>query len=1635
MHKQNSDPGPLRNKSWLLSDRAQRTIHTSVEPARVIQEATRDISDNVNRALQIVNSDSDSDTELHPNIDNIRDYPFGEIDSSLIPALNNTVIKRPYISRTPSRVSEYSEFELTSYDSSIFDPNEIRNEGMPHKQKGEIDAAIDAEIIALKEQNQKGKTKEAKAGPSNEVGPTREEIMFDALQEIREQMAILSEYVHARNEETQEQIRELKYNPQYRNAETDVSYGRTNEDIRNRQSIAECRHMTPKHATSLIPIFDGTSRTNLKSFLSACSYTMKYIKPEFEGELLEAIMSTKLQGKALLDFEIKDIRNFDQLKRELEKFYCPKKNTTSIQIEFNYLKQRPSENAVEYGARTDKLAMELYEALTEGQENTSQEKRTILRTIQQQALQNFTHGLRDDLKIIVRAQRFETLQEAIEGARAEEKLKRPRDTAYSATKNSNNKLIQCYKCGKQGHYGRDCRTNRYGNQFNLPKPSGTKLNALDKFCNYCKKAGHDRAECWSLNGKPEQDKNKKFNDKPRGNTRNAINKINKKQETNDKEDSDGEEKDKETHGTTAKTVRERKVLTAEKIKQVNTKLDLISLPMHEVNNNKVNMLIDTGATMSLIKLSKLKDDAMIYNDKITIIGATGHKADTIGVIRATIPLKTRNVKHKIYVVKGDFPIEYDGILGADFLKKYQASWDYATRKMRIDNNLFTLFPCNKFILNARSEAIITAITNDNTVGIVYATEIKPGIFIGNCLVEPKNNKCLISIMNTTEKQIEIEAPVIEIEKIEVGKEAAILTARTAVSNKIPLSRTQQLREALRLDHLNDEERKMVLQICEEYSDAFHLKGEPLAATATVKHEIVTRADSAPANTRPYRLPERHKAEVNRQIQDMLADKIIQASSSQWNAPLLVVPKKTDASGKTKLRVVVDFRKLNDLTIGDSFPLPNITDILDQLGNSKYFTTLDLASGYHQIPMADKDKEKTAFSTSHGHFEFNRMPFGLKNAPATFQRLMNTVLTGLQGIKCLVYLDDIVIYSASLQEHNRRLKEVLQRIRFHNLRLQPDKCEFLRKEVTYLGHVITEAGIIPDPEKLKAVESFPSPQRIKDIQSFIGLAGYYRRFIKDFSKIAKPLTKLTKKGTKFEWTTEQQKAFDHLKEKLITAPILKYPNFNETFILTTDASDYALGAVLSQGVIGRDHPIAYASRVLSRAEQNYNTTERELLAIVWAVKHFRPYLYGTKFKIITDHKPLVWLFSVNDPGSRLIRWRLKLEEYDYEIIHKSGKYNTNADALSRNVAGKFFLLQEQDNKEIKEYSNEEKRKLLHEYHDAPIGGHQGIKRTIKRIRLTHNWKGLNKDVEAYINKCQSCQKNKLSRQIKAPLIITDTPNKPFEKCALDIVGPLTITNNGNKYILTFQDNLTKFSKAIPIPNQEANTVAKEFTTKIILEYGIPEKVLTDQGTNFMSDIFKNVCKFLKIEKIQTTAYHPQSNGALERSHRTLAEYLRHYISSDQMDWDEWVPYAMFTYNTTPHTATTYTPYELIYGHQATLPTSLNYPPKTNYTYDNYAMELKEKLRAAHQVAKENLKEEKIKAKTYYDKKARKNTFKTGNKVLLYDETLRRGRSKKLDALWTGPYTIIEKKSNVNYKIKKGRKTMLVHANRIKHFIES
>lgn len=678
-------------------------------------------------------------------------------------------------------------------------------------------------------------------------------------------------------------------------------------------------------------------------------------------------------------------------------------------------------------------------------------------------------------------------------------------------------------------------------------------------------------------------------------------------------------------------------------------------------------MIDTGSTRSFISPDKANEYYSAYKYvepfKVVSTHATSQHSEVISI--PLMPTFCSNQEHKFYIYNVDS--RYDGLIGSDLLKELEASVDM---KDQILHTRFTSIPIiynpapYNVKLHARSEQRVKLPTDQYSGhAILNFKEFCPGVRMPTAIVQCNNGYATTIIQNLTDKDITIGITRPFLTSAFIEDTLCDVNYTTQQDIEIDKILEQNLYNKLRLDHMTDEERIRIQNLCIQYKDIFYCEDLPLTFTSQVKHQIRTKNED-PIYVKPYRLAPAQTEEINRQVQKLLKDDVIRESHSPWCAPVHLVPKRSDASGEIKYRMVIDYRRLNDLTTDDKYPLPNITDLFDKLGKSTYFSTIDLASGYHQIELEESDKQKTAFSTQHGHFEFQRMPFGLKTAPATFQRAMDSVLRGLQGIHCLVYLDDIIVYSSSLEEHIRKLRAVFDRLRQTNLKVQLDKTEFLRKEVLYLGHKITKDGLKPNEDKIKAVMDFPIPKTTTEIKSFLGLVGYYRKFIKDFAKITQPLTNCLKKRNKISIDTDYINAFNKCKELLCNAPLLQYPDPSKPYILTTDASNVALGGVLSQGPIGSDKPIAYASRTLSDTESRYSTIERELLAIIWAIKHFRPYLYGQKFFIYTDHRPLAWLNSMKDPSSKLTRWRLSLQDYNFEIIYKNGKQNTNADALSR-----------------------------------------------------------------------------------------------------------------------------------------------------------------------------------------------------------------------------------------------------------------------------------------------------------------------------------------------------------------------------------
>ena len=514
------------------------------------------------------------------------------------------------------------------------------------------------------------------------------------------------------------------------------------------------------------------------------------------------------------------------------------------------------------------------------------------------------------------------------------------------------------------------------------------------------------------------------------------------------------------------------------------------------------------------------------------------------------------------------------------------------------------------------------------------------MILARAVVSPTNGEIVVRVLNPQDEAVVLRAgtTIAKLEELDSICVAAVDTEKTGVTVPSASAEKQQQLGEVALNSgadMTEDERSCIFQLLLAYYDLFADLEAALGRTDKLQHTIHT------AEAQPIRQPVRHispckKKEVRRILQDMLQKNAIQPSSSPWASPIVLVKKDGNS------RFCMDYCKLNAVTRKDAYPLLQIDETLDTLSGSQWFTTLDLASGYWQVKLAEEDQQKSAFCTMDGLFEFKVMPFGLYNAPATFQRLMDLVLAGLQWSACLVYLDDIIVLGRDFYGHLQNLQLVLQRIRDAGLKLQPAKCAFFQSEVKYLGHIVSREGVAADPSNVNKVSSWPVPTTAKEVQQFLGLVNYYRQFICDFANIAKPLHRLTECMAMFKWTDDCQAAFDKLRNQLISTPNLAFPDYTERFILDTDASDTGLGAVLSQlDEEGAEHVVAYASRLLTKAERRYCVTRRELLAVVTFTKHFRPYLLGHKFTLRTDHGSLTWLQNFKDPEGQLARW-LELE---------------------------------------------------------------------------------------------------------------------------------------------------------------------------------------------------------------------------------------------------------------------------------------------------------------------------------------------------------------------------------------------------------
>ncbi|GKA49364.1 putative nucleotidyltransferase, ribonuclease H [Tanacetum coccineum] len=813
-----------------------------------------------------------------------------------------------------------------------------------------------------------------------------------------------------------------------------------------------------------------------------------------------------------------------------------------------------------------------------------------------------------------------------------------------------------------------------------------------------------------------------------------------------------------------------------------------------------------------------------------------------------------------------------------------------------------------------------------------------------------------------------------------------------------------------------------LSVVREFADVFpdELPGLPPAREIEFGIELIPGAE--PISKAPYRMAPVELKELKEQLQEMLENGFIRPSVSPWGAPVLFVKKK-DGS----MRLCIDYRELNRITIRNRYPLPRIDDLFDQLQGAKYFSKIDLRSGYHQLRVREQDISKTAFRTRYGHYEFLVMPFGLTNAPAVFMDLMNRIFHEYLDKFVIVFIDDILVYSKSEEEHERHLRIVLEILRQKKLYAKFSKCEFWLQQVAFLGHIVSADGIIMDPSKVEAITKWPRPTTVTEVRSFLGLAGYYRRFVEGFSRLALPLTQLMRKGEKFVWTDERQESFEELKRRLVSAPILTLPSGSGGFQIYSDASKKGLGCVLMQH--GK----------------------------IW-----RHYLYGEACDIFTDHKSLKYIFTQRELNMRQRRWLELLKDYDTNIQYHPGKANVVADALSRKsgmiacfdsmilhdlerldvelcVRGSggywasmriesnlmlqikeaqrddgelWAIVQNVEDDKHTEFSVDDdgvvwfedrlcvpndqalREKVMTEAHSSPFTIHPGSTKMYRDLKQYFWWNGMKQDVATFVSKCMTCQQVKIEHQRASGLLQPlEIPMWKWDEISMDFVTGLPTTQKRHDAIWVVVDRLTKSAHFLPVRKDYGiSKLAEIFRQEIVRLHGTRCYLLSTEIKvlrRFLERITESLGTRLKF----STPFHPQTNGS----------------------WDEYLCLVEFAYNNSWHASIKAAPFELLYGRKCRAPICWDEVGERLIEGPELIEITNEKVA----VAKEKLKEARSRQKSYADKHRRDLEFQVGDRVFLkvspFRGVKRFGIKGKLSPRFIGPFEILERIGEVSYRL--------------------
>ena len=904
------------------------------------------------------------------------------------------------------------------------------------------------------------------------------------------------------------------------------------------------------------------------------------------------------------------------------------------------------------------------------------------------------------------------------------------------------------------------------------------------------------------------------------------------------------------------------------------------------------------------------------------------------------------------------------------------------------------------------------------------------------------------------------------------------------------------------------------------------KNLPQRSKAAMKNAIHCRVQLKDPSCRPVVSQERRRSPRDVQtlidaVNEMEAAGLIQKSESPWSSQPVLVRKVRDGVVLDEKRPCWDYRWINELIISDAHPLPLPEDMFDKLQGSRLFSKMDLTKGFWQIPVEESSKKILAMATPLGLYEPNFMPFGMKNAPAVFQREMQRVLRDRLYKGVMVFVDDILIYSKTAEEHVELVEWVLTRLQEEGYYAQPDKCEYFQREVSFLGHVVSEHGVAVQQHKVKAVADWPQPKTKKEVRSFLGMTGYYRKFIPAYSAIAAPLTDLTRDNVKFQWTEEQQLAFELLKWKLTTADVLAHADPSRQYIVTTDASGFAISGVLSQDQPdGTRRPIAYMSKKMNSAERRYAPHEKELLAVVKAVEHWRCYLEGNPHPILLlcDHRSLQHLNSQRNLSDRQARWVEKLSEFEFKISYLPGNLNVVADALSRRtdyeeeaemekvgenaeplsgmpprIKVRLAALPETQSKPLWEIRVEDmplreemkaaaqrdpsyrarlslpeprtdgltvgdgllwtrdglfyvpsdlelQRRLIHEVHDTPTGGHMGLHKTMMRLSTTCWWPGMKRMIADYVQGCVTCAATKPSGQKPAgtlrPLPI---PARPWQVISIDFVGPLPKTKDYYDHVLVVVDKFSKMAHFIPTTtNVTAKRTAELLIDHVVKHHGLPEAIISDRGTQFTAQLFQEVWSALGTDLRMSTSYHPQTDGQTERVNRELEQQLRAHADRNGTNWKEWLSVIEMHYNSDVHESTGKSPYEMN-GVDWRDAWAMALRKPNSMIQREGALDILQGIKTTWEDARQVMLKQRELQKKYADQRRREEKYEPGDLVMLSTENLTAGRGKLSDR-YVGPFRVAEVRDNgVNVRLELpeefSRLHPVFHIEKLKRFTPS